>query len=290
MTTREVFSFLNKKGLKVKGIVFVQDGRAANKTGIIYLPGIVLGSTAVHRLGVDIACEFQSLGYSVLLFDHSRIGESEGELSSGSSQEFANFVKRGELVDDTKEAISEFCLKYSLSDVVLIGHCGGALNALYTSEDCALVKKMILLSPPLIGENYDAKVMTKGQSDEFLKLYSFKLFSWDAWKRLLSGKSDYLGILKTLRFKIKSSLKNKDLDVSMLNKRFIDGLKAVSKKKEIAIVYGDRDIGFEEFKSNLDLFKQWDIETRILPDTSHGFVTKESISLLFEELKEKVNN
>jgi len=76
----------------------------------------------------------------------------------------------------------------------------------------------------------------------------------------------------------------------MLNKRFIDGLKAVSKKKEIAIVYGDRDIGFEEFKSNLDLFKQWDIETRILPDTSHGFVTKESISLLFEELKEKVNN
>jgi pimeloyl-ACP methyl ester carboxylesterase len=283
---RSPFSFTNKHGLRIKGIIFEPQGGMIHKTGVIYLPGIVLGMTAVHRLGIDIACDLQVAGFPVLLFSHSRICESEGEFFSGTSEEFANFVKKGGFVEDTMEAISAFCAKCQLDNVVLIGHCGGALTAVYTAVKHSRVKKSILISPPLVGEIQETKAMTKGQSKELLTLYKYRLFSWKSWKRLLFGQSDYGQIFRMIRTKIAGTRPPKKVagQNPNINEQLIRGLESIGKKTDVTVVYGDRDQGIEEFRNYHDLFQRWNIRSQILPDTSHGFVTADSMRLLMEEI------
>lgn len=281
---RTPFSFINKDGMRVKGLIFDPPAGKVNKTGVIYLPGSILGITAVHRLGVDIACEFQAAGFPVLLFAHSRIGESEGELSSGSGEKFGNLIKNGGFVDDTREAVAAFCSARLLDDVILVGHCGGALTALYTAEKYDHVKKVILISPPLTGEILEEETVTKGQSKEFLALYKRKLFSWEAWKRLLAGQSDYRQIGRIIKSKIPGRLRTAKTIGPNINHRFIRGLESVGKTIDVRIIYGDRDPGIEEFQSYQEQFARWNVRSRIFPDTSHGFVTAESMRLLMDEL------
>jgi pimeloyl-ACP methyl ester carboxylesterase len=283
---RSLFSFINKHGLRVKGLIFEPQGGKIHKTGVVYLPGIVLGMTAVHRLGVDIACELQAVGFPVLLFDHSRIGESEGTLFSGAGEEFANLIKRGDFVDDTGEAVSAFCSERLLNDVILIGHCGGALTAVYTSLSHGRVKKSILISPPLVGEIQEAKAMTKGQSKELAALYKYRLLSWKSWKRLFFGQSDYGQILRMVKTKIVNHRRPKETAEKNqnINEQLIRALELIGRKTDVTIIYGDRDQGIEEFRSYQALFQRWNIRSQIFPETSHGFITADSVRLLMTEI------
>jgi pimeloyl-ACP methyl ester carboxylesterase len=283
---RTTVSFRNKDSLLVKGIVFEPDAAIAQKTGVVYLPGIVLGLTGVHRLSVQVACEFQGLGYPVFLFDHSRIGESEGELFSGTHDELVGLIKRGGLVDDTLEALDFFIGRCGLRDAILIGHCGGALTALYATEKCKKVSRLVLISPPLVGEVAEPSGMAGAESQVHLALYKRKIFSGDAWRRLLSGESDYRQILRTIKTKIFKSKAGatKTADEGW-HRRFLEGLESTGKRIDVKIIYGDRDPGIEGFKSRLNELQRWNVRTSILPNSSHGFVTDDSMNLLMRELK-----
>jgi len=288
---RKTVSFANQRGLRVKGILFEPDAPTASdapprhKTGILYLPGIVLGLTAVHRLSVQVATEFQQLGYPVFLFDHSGIGESEGDLFSGPYDEFVSFIKRGSLVDDTLEAVDYFAKCCGLREVVLIGHCGGALTAVYATEKSKKISRLLLISPPLVGESTEATGMSKAQSKEYLALYKHKLFSVSAWSRLFSGKSDYRQILRMVRAKVFRKRGGGVADDGRLNKPLLDGLASAGRRIDVKIIYGDRDPGIEEFRGWQEQFSRWRIRTTVIPNASHGFVTDESMTILMSELK-----
>jgi pimeloyl-ACP methyl ester carboxylesterase len=282
---RTTVSFANKAALRVKGILLEPDAIRASKTGVMYLPGIVLGLTSVHRLSVQIASEFQNMGYPVLLFDHTRIGESEGDLFSGPYEEFVALIKRGGLVDDTVEAIDYFLERCGLQDIILIGHCGGALTALYSTERSKKVSRLLMISPPLIGEASEAAGMTKAQSQEYLALYKHKVFSLGAWARLFSGKSDYRQMFQTVKAKIFRTKTSVETGAERLNRPFLEGLESVGQRIEVKIIYGDRDPGIEEFRSRQSEFGRWNVRATILPNASHGFVAEESMKMLMEELK-----
>ncbi len=282
---RTTVTFPNKEGLSIKGIVFEPDDARRRKTGVVYLPGIVLGLTAVHRLAVDVACEFQREGYPVLLFDHSRIGESEGDLVSGPHEEFVTFIKQGGLVDDTLVAMQFFLSRCGLDNIILIGHCGGALTAVYVAQKSNKLAQLILIVPPLTGEPSEGAGMTQGEAKEYLALYKNKMFSFGAWSRLFLGKSDYRQMIKAVKAKIfrkKPEIRSGDAN---LNRSFIQGLESVGGMMDVKIIYGDKDPEFDEFKGCRNEFSRWKIRTTVFPDASHGFVTDESMRLLMEELK-----
>ncbi len=282
---RTTVTFPNREGLNIKGIIFEPDDAQRRKTGVVYLPGIVLGLTAVHRLAVDVACEFQRDGYPVLLFDHARIGESEGSFVSGPYEEFVNFIKQGGLVDDTLEALQFFLSRCNLENIILIGHCGGALTALYAAQKSNKIAQLILIVPPLMGETTEGAGMTKGQAKEYLALYKHKMFSPAAWSRLFLGKSDYRQMIKAVKAKIFRSKPETGPGDANLNRVFVKGLESVGGRIDVRIIYGDRDPGFEEFKDCEDEFNRGKIRTTVFPDASHGFVTDKSMRLLMAELK-----
>lgn len=284
----QVCGFNNKAGLAVKGIVVMPDEGAERKdTAALYLPGLVLGSTAVHRLGVDIGQFLSAKGYPVFLFDQSRIGESEGELPAGSHADMVNRVMGGEFVSDTVEIIHFIKDTFSVNKLVLIGHCGGGLTSGYAANEADFISGVFFVSTPISGQEVIGH--NEGAMREYETLYKKKIFSWAAWKKLLTGRSDYAILARMIRHRfIRKSLKpGEDIRI---NQRFFDCVMKARRDKPIFMLMGERDPGIDEFRIFCERYLDREKECAILKDASHGFVTQESMDLLFKEIDKFVGN
>jgi len=202
---RELFKFESSRGLTIKGVLFAPETKPLSPA-VLYLPGAVLGSTAVHRLGIDLACRLADEGHPTCLFDPSGVGESEGDYPAGRHQELSIWVEAGSFVEDTVETIAFLSNRFGLSDFVLVGHCGGALTASYVAAGNRAVRGMFLISPPtvLIGARHEMD--RAGIAEPYLKLYTSKVLSPEAWRRLLSGQSSYRTIARLVTTQIKRKI------------------------------------------------------------------------------------
>lgn len=283
-------AFKNKNGLIIKGIVIKPDNDAQkNGVGVLYLPGAVLGSTAVHGLGIELGNLLADKGYSVYLFDHYGIGESDGELPADSSAQMVNLITNGSLVDDTTEMLSFIEHISGINAVLLMGHCGGGITAAYVVNEFHLIKGLICISTPILSKGENDLSQTRGAIREYSTLYKNKMFSLLAWKKLLIGKTDYSLLVK---FIINKLFKKPMIIVKKqhINKRFFDGLMKAKRDKKIFMIMGERDPGIDEFRDFCDAYLDKDKESAILKYASHGFVTKESKDLLFAEIDKFVGS
>lgn len=90
---------------------------AAGKPGIVLLNSGILHRVGSCRFHVKMARTLSPLGYSVLRFDYSGIGDSEPRRDSLSFEESA--------VVETREAM-DYLAKRGITEFVLIGLCSGA--------------------------------------------------------------------------------------------------------------------------------------------------------------------
>jgi pimeloyl-ACP methyl ester carboxylesterase len=293
----QLFKFTNRQGSTIKGVVYGHDA-ARRRVGVVYLPGIVLGATAVHRLGIDLARQLTQDGIPVCLFDPSGVGESEGDFPAGTHQEVAAWVEGGSCVDDTLQAIDFFQARTGVRELVLVGHCGGALTAIYAAARHPAVSGALLICPPTVAMGHTDELDREGVARIYLTQYLDKLRSREAWLRLLRGHSSYRTILRLVMGKarrqldgVRSRLRPPAAPVAAgaqrtFNPRLLGALRtAHAERKRLAIVFGDRDPDIEDFRDFHRRHVPAEVSTRIFDDTSHGFVTEESMALLFGEVR-----
>jgi pimeloyl-ACP methyl ester carboxylesterase len=293
----QLFKFTNRAGRAVKGVVYGHDaGRP--RVGVVYLPGIVLGATAVHRLGIDLARQLTQDGAPVCLFDPSGVGESEGDFPAGTHQELAVWVEGGNCLDDTLQTIDFFQARTGVREVVLVGHCGGALTAIYAAARHPAVSGALLICPPTVAMGRSHELDREGVARIYFTQYLDKLRSREAWLRLLRGRSSYRTILRLLTGKARRQLERVRSKVRppiptagaaeprAFNPRLLGALRtAHAARKRLAIVFGDRDPDIEDFRDFHRRHVPAEVSTRIFDETSHGFVTEESMALLFGEIR-----
>ena len=286
----EIVNIENRRGLKMKGVYGrADDGSARSGTTAIYLPGIVLGSTAVHRLAFELAEQLARQGVATLICDHSRVGESEGEFPPQSHNDLANEVRAGAFVDDTMDMIDWLATNHASKDVVLVGHCGGSLTALYTALKHDSVRGLYLISPPLTPASEAAASMSSQSADEYYALYKRKFFSANAWKKLLTGKSNYRTILQTVMRKLRglppkhrSRVRLEDV----VEERLLEAFREIRGTVPITMVIGDKDPDIESFRAFSNLTPAHpNLETEVFEQTSHGFVTEESLDKLKSSIR-----
>jgi pimeloyl-ACP methyl ester carboxylesterase len=293
----QLFKFTNREGRAVKGVVYGHDG-GPRRVGVVYLPGIVLGATAVHRLGIDLARQLTQDGVPVCLFDPSGVGESEGDFPAGTHQEVAAWVEGGSCVADTLQAIDVFQARTGVRELVLVGHCGGALTAIYAAARHPAVSGALLICPPTVAMGHTDELDREGVARIYFTQYLDKLRSREAWLRLLRGHSSYRTILRLVVGKARRKLESMRRRVRppaatvaaekqrAFNPRLLGALRtAHADHKRLAIVFGDRDPDIEDFRDFHRRHVPSEVATRIFDDTSHGFVTEESMALLFGEVR-----
>ncbi len=128
--------FYNNKNQKIVGRIYRDE--KASKEGVIFCHGL-FSSKDGHKI-TWMAEYIVDAGYTLLTFDFSFIGESEGHISELSILQE---------VEDLRSASNYFNNNWT-SDVHLIGSSvGGVVSLLFSAENGASIKSLTLIATPV---------------------------------------------------------------------------------------------------------------------------------------------
>ncbi len=166
------------------------------KTAVILLnPGIV-HRVAPGRMYVKVARALAAMGFMVLRFDFSGIGDSPARY------DHLPFDKSA--VRETQDAMHFLQAKKGIERFILLGGCSGARVALQTACCDQRVIGTLLINLQ-ISEDDGQSSDQIGRTAAFYYL-NFALFNLKSWLKLLTGKADYLKILRALGFQARRRL------------------------------------------------------------------------------------
>lgn len=275
--------FVNRNGHVLRGLFFDPPPASPSRLGLVYLPGFVLGYTAVHRLALELLSGLAEHGYPGYVFDHAGVGESDGETLCGSHEALTRHVVGGGLLDDTIDALAHFRSARGVERLVLIGHCGGAITASYAASADPSVAGLILLSPPVMPVGEPSLRMPEEAANQRLRFYLAKVTSGRSWARLAFGQTDYRTLARTLWSKLMA--KAAPAPAHAFNTRLMAAIRAVGKRGRVLLVVGDHDEEIREISAMMAVINADALTFKVLPDTSHGFVTDESLGRLKTEVE-----
>jgi len=211
--------FANSDGLKLFGIVHHPSPGKPRPTPIILLSPGIKSRVAPHRLYVKLARRLAGMGFRVLRFDFSGLGDSEGLVHEATAAEFYGTVQLGRYVRDTQAAMDWMEKEYRASRFILAGLCGGAITGLLAGANDGRVDSLIGLGLPVIldSDQVDpAKYLTAGELDQWREGYVSKLFDPRSWFRLLTFRSNFRVILKVLLSSLRPAAKRPPPDGAQL--------------------------------------------------------------------------
>jgi len=285
--------FENAAGQTLKGVILEpSSGESRSDVAVVYVTGTVLGATAVHGLAFKVAESLADLGVTTAVIDPPGVGESEGDYPSGTNEEISDLVAGGGFIGATGEIVDWVRDRLGIERVALIGHCGGALTAAYTTAENSSVAGALLISPPPMRRDKESNAMERPEvADEYFKLYSHNVFSPRRWRRLMTGETDYRTLLSVLSSKVRGKLGRSGADAESLEKdddRFNQRLvqataRSLEDDKRLSVVFGDKDPDMRNFGIFYGLHMDDRVPLVVIEETSHGFTTAEGQLRLREE-------
>jgi len=235
-----------------------------------------------------MAQSFAAIGFTVLRFDFSGLGDSEGENEEATLTDLYNAIQLGKYIDDTLDALDWLEEKYDITHFILAGLCGGAITGLHAGAKDSRVVGLIALGMPVIldGPNLDRRLyLTPHQITLNRGSFIRKAANFDAWKRLLLFKSDfkliYLSFIAPLLKKLSREWKS-GAEISAngrpdnLNPTFQPAFLEFIKNGKILFVFGESDKLLWDFREKFmqryhytEKFFKHAIEIKIIPDANH---------------------
>ena len=195
----------------------VTSSENTKKHGVMFVHAANGNRLGPHRMFVELARKFNSLGYPTFRFDLSGCGDSTGDASQ-------NDITSEVL--DIVEAVHFFMTKADLEGVILFGISRGA-RLCYTTmaEHKVPLSAMLLLSIPVSSGS--AALKSFGFR---LKEYTYKIIDTKRLRKLISGRANFAQICKTLKTALQLSYRY----TPVKNKTF-------ASKCPILFIYGKKD-------------------------------------------------
>lgn len=111
------------------------------RVGILFLNSLSLPRAATGDSSVYWADCFAESGYPSFRIDLPGLGDSDGNLP----QDLLGFINSGGFASTAAQKALELVETFHLSGVILVGHCAGAVSALFAAAKCSECKGLILL-------------------------------------------------------------------------------------------------------------------------------------------------
>jgi uncharacterized protein len=172
----------------------------SNVACLLLSPGVKM-RVAPHRLYRKLAPEFLQRGMAVLRVDFHGLGDSEGELTETQLDQLYRQVQLGRHVGDVHAALSWLARELGVAKFVVGGLCGGALTGLLAAQAAPGVVALYGIGIPVTLDGsgrHASEIMTKGQLGEMRKSYLGKILRPAAWLRLLTFRSDWRTIVRSV--------------------------------------------------------------------------------------------
>jgi pimeloyl-ACP methyl ester carboxylesterase len=196
-------AFANDAGQTLHGILHLPESRVHSPLGVVLLSPGQKCRLGPWRSYVRLARRLTGLGVPVLRFDFHGLGDSDGEHPHGQFLvDFNGFVQTGGLVRDVFAATAFFAREAGVTRFVFAGLCGGAATGLLAAPHIPGVYGHVMVDLPVTIsssarqrylEQHAAELLRQRpeESRAVLRGYLARLSDPSAWRRLLSGASDY---------------------------------------------------------------------------------------------------
>ena len=198
----QAITFANRDGAKLFGTLHTPVDRAPNTPVIVLLsPGVKM-RVGPHGLYNRMTERFNSLGFAVFKFDFVGLGDSEGELDRELLVEIYNDTETGAFVNDSIDALDWLEKTFGFRSFILGGLCGGAITALLTARADIRVDGILSLGMTTtlaMGARERVKHASQGELAALRKGYLNKVFDLKSWMRLLTLKSDFGTLFRSLK-------------------------------------------------------------------------------------------
>jgi pimeloyl-ACP methyl ester carboxylesterase len=216
----------------------------AREAQATHLPAVILlNAGIVHRVGpqrlyVKIARSLAAMGFVVLRFDFSGIGDS--------TVRHDNLPFEKSTVSETQEAMSYLEAERGIGRFVLAGLCSGADISLKTACADPRVAGAVLLNPQ--GDELDTGDELRSYfllSARARSVWKSALFNPQKWWRVLTGRTDYRDVARVLLFTLRSKVARKKRVVSGPS-LYAENLRlAVGRAVRLLLVFSDGDTGLD---------------------------------------------
>ncbi len=168
-----------------------------NRVGVLFLnPGFL---PRASPSAVYWANSFAKCGYPAFRFDLPGLGDSEGDLPD----KMLNFVSAGGYAPSLSAIIKQLVERFSLSGMVIMGLCAGAVTALYTAAATKECSGVVLMDPYFNVPQDRLKIQNE-------------LSQWATWTRLGAMASEIYHRLRYVRLFLSRNRLPRNANVPLL--------------------------------------------------------------------------
>jgi len=168
-------------------------GTTTNGVGVVLLNAGVVHRVGPNRLYVRLARRLSRLGFTVLRFDHSGVGDSP------TRDDHVPFADSS--VAEARDAMDWLAAKRGCDSFVLVGLCSGTLTAFRAAQADARVVKLVLLTALLVDPStVPQEIVSELANRRVARSYVVeKIGSLRAWRKMLTGGLDLRRVSHVLR-------------------------------------------------------------------------------------------
>jgi alpha-beta hydrolase superfamily lysophospholipase len=201
--TRELFT-LNCQGTVIHGTRHFPgtDLAEPNRIGILFLPGFPMPRSAHGDSAVYLATSFADLGYSSFRIDLPGIGDSYGDVPA----ELLQFVIRGGYESVVASLTKQIVDRYKLTGMVILGHCAGAVSAIFAASSCEACLGLVLLDVPFHVQSPGSKKVKNA------------MFYWSTRTRLGAALSKVYDHCRNIYLHLRRNAPPKNANVGLLKR------------------------------------------------------------------------
>lgn len=167
---------------------------------LLLSPGVKM-RVAPHRLYRKLTDVFLRRGIPVFRVDFHGLGDSEGDLPEVQIDQLYRQVQQGRHVDDVRSAMNWLEKHHGIRRCIVGGLCGGAVTGLLAGEQDSRVVALYSIGIPVTFDGpaeQASQHMTRAELKNMRDGYIRKLLSPSSWLRLLTFRSDFGMITRSL--------------------------------------------------------------------------------------------
>ncbi len=273
-------------GPNLIGVVSEPEESEASRRG----PGVVLLNSGLipkmgpNRLYVTLARRLARLGFTVLRFDLSAIGDSPARNDTCPFRESS--------VIETQEAMDFLAHTRGIETFLLGGICTGAVVAFRTAAAVEGVRGIAMVNAQDLITDQPEETQSYVRERVGARYYlRTALRQPRSWGRLLAGRASYRAIARALRTGIAGSHRGRQPLATAEAAEIRQGLQRFADPgTPLLLLYSEGDRGIDELDLILGDYRQWldrspYIDHQVVPGADHMFTLQEKQAAFLNHLE-----